>query len=220
MKKIKLTEEDIQKVSAYGFQEGFASACDCVCYEEGEKVIEEGMPIGRLLVVLEGQAKVCMTTPNGKHLILCYYLSEGFLGDLEYLRRADEAEATVVAISKVRCLEIPYDFLRDRQKENMSLLKKMAEEMAEKLTKSTENYLMAAVCTGEERLCTYILKNSPHRIFADVLTDVACSVGMSYRHMFRLLHFLCEEKVLEKRKNGYYILNREELTRRAGGNYA
>lgn len=216
MKKTKLIEKDIQKISMYGFQEEFIRVCECICYPAGEKIVEERMPISKLLIILDGQVKVCMSTSNGRNLILCYYLSEGLLGDMEYLRKTEEAEATVVAISDVRCLAIPYDFLSERQKENTVFLLKLAEEMAEKLTKSTENYLMAAVCTGEERLCNYILKNSPRRIFADVLTDVSCSVGMSYRHMFRLIHSLCEEQVLEKRQNGYYILNLEELIRRAG----
>lgn len=210
-----LTEGDWEKVLQYGFQEEFAKECECVLYQAGEKMIEEEGAIDKLFVMLDGLAKVCMSTPNGKNLILCYYVSQGLLGDMEYLQNVEEVEATVVAISEVKCLVIPYTLLRKYQKRNVKFFEKLAEEMAEKLMKSTENYVLSAVCMGEERLCHYILKNSHQRIFSDILTDVSCSIGMSYRHMFRLIGSLCEEKILEKRQNGYYILKPEELEKRA-----
>ncbi len=61
----------------------------------------------------------------------------------------------------------------------------------------------------------YILQNSHRSLFRDTLTDVSCSVGMSYRHMFRLLGQLCEEGILEKRESGYCIMKKEELARRS-----
>ena len=189
-----LTEGDWEKVLQYGFQEEFAKECECVLYQAGEKMIEEEGAIDKLFVMLDGLAKVCMSTPNGKNLILCYYVSQGLLGDMEYLQNVEEVEATVVAISEVKCLVIPYTLLRKYQKRNVKFFEKL---------------------TGEERLCHYILKNSHQRIFSDILTDVSCSIGMSYRHMFRLIGSLCEEKILEKRQNGYYILKPEELEKRA-----
>lgn len=215
MKQTEMKQIYIEKAFAYGFSERFIKECECIRYDAGEKIIEEKMPLTKLLVMLDGQAKVCMHAPNGKNLIICYYISEGLLGDMEYLQKTAEAEATVIAISDVVCLWISYSVLRKTQEENPIFLKKLAEEMSKKLIQSTENYMLAAVCTGEERLCHYILKNSHHRIFSDVLTDVSCSVGMSYRHMFRLISHLCEEKILEKRLSGYYILKPEELARRA-----
>ena len=75
--------------------------------------------------------------------------------------------------------------------------------------------MSASLYSGEERLCAYILQTSHNGIFSDILTDTACSVGMSYRHMFRLLNHLCEDGVLEKRENGYRILDRESLAEKA-----
>ena len=49
----------------------------------------------------------------------------------------------------------------------------------------------------------------------DPITDVACSVGASYRHVFRLLADLCREGVLQKSKQGYQIKCPAELARRA-----
>lgn len=59
------------------------SGCSVRTYFFGEKVISEGENSGRLFIVTRGKAKVGIAAPNGKDLILCFYLSDGLMGDLE-----------------------------------------------------------------------------------------------------------------------------------------
>jgi len=61
-----------------------------------------------LLVVIEGRAKVCRTSLNGKDLILCYYISDGLIGEIELLTQQTEAVCTVIAISDFECVAIKY----------------------------------------------------------------------------------------------------------------
>ena len=100
-------------------------------------------------------------------------------------------------------------------KSNVRFLNRLGSELALKLIRSSQNFVSASLYSGEERLCAYILQTSHNGIFSDILTDTACSVGMSYRHMFRLLNRLCEDGVLEKWENGYRILDRESLAEKA-----
>ena len=215
MKKQSIDEKYHAKIISYGLQEMLLESCQCLSFQEGEKVVQEGHPILWLGIVLDGNAKVCSTAHNGKNLVLSYYLSDGMLGDVEFAADLDIASATVIAITEFTCMAIPYSRFRPQLKRNTVFLNKLAAGMAEKLLCSSANYVSAALCSGEERLCSYILQNAHRDMFVDVLADTSGSVGISYRHMFRLLSELCEEGILEKKESGYRILDRTKLELKA-----
>ena len=215
MEKLPLTTAHLKKLAEYGLQDIPRSACECLQFAPGETISREGAPISRLAVVIDGRAKICRTAANGKSLILCYYISDGLIGEIELLSNQEKATATVTAISDFECVVVSYRNCAVNLKTNVAFLNKMGTVLAEKLSKIADNLVSSALCSGEQRLCHYILQSSHHGVFSDILIDVSCSVGLSYRHMFRLLGQLCEEGILEKRENGYFISNRTELARRS-----
>lgn len=215
MKRMPWTDKHLAKLSDYGLRDMPIDSCMCLCFEPGETILREGMPITWLAIVVRGKAKVCSTAPNGKHLILCYCLSDGMAGEVEFMTGAEVATATMVAITDFECIAIPYEEYRGFLKTNAEFLNRLGHELADKLVRSSENFVSTALYSAEERLCSYILQTSHDNVFCDILTDVSCSVGMSYRHLLRLLQELCNKSVLEKRKSGYRILDWDELTCRA-----
>ena len=52
-------------------------------------------------------------------------------------------------------------------------------------------------------------------MFSERLIDVAEQLGVSYRHLLRALKSLGEEGILEKRKDGYHILDEAGLRKKA-----
>ncbi|WP_342759598.1 cyclic nucleotide-binding domain-containing protein [Kineothrix sedimenti] len=214
MKKIPFTEEHRAILQVYGLQDISVNDCTCIRYEAGERVTEEGSLISRLALVTKGRAKICRTALNGKSLILCYYISEGVIGEIELLTGQSIATTTVVAISDFECVTVEYRKCMEELEKNLVFSNKIGAILARKMSESEENYVASALHSGEQRLCSYILKNSHRNYFSDVLSDVSCSIGMSYRHLFRLLDQLCKDDILEKRKNGYKIQKHGELVRR------
>lgn len=210
-----LTDEHVAKLTEYGLSGIPLNACLCLRFEPGEMILQEGLPINWLAVVMRGKAKVCSNTPNGKHLILCYYLSQGLVGELEMMTDRKVATATMVAVTEFECVAIPYEDHETHLKSNPVFLNRMSTELAMKLIRSSESNVSASLHTAEERLCAYILQAAHNGVFNDVLTDVSCSVGMSYRHLHRLLRELYDDGVLEKRESGYRIVDGDELARRA-----
>ncbi len=215
MKTRPLTDKHRNILADYGLWDIPADACMCLSFQPGEAILQEGLPITWLAIVVSGKAKVCSTAPNGKHLILCYYLSKGMVGDMELMAGLDTATATMIAITEFTCIAIPFRGYAAKLKSNTEFLNKLGKELAEKLVRCSDNFVLAALHSGEERLCAYILQTSHDGIFSDIITDASGSVGMSYRHVLRLLKALCAEGVLEKRESGYRILDREGLARRA-----
>lgn len=214
MKKLPVDQKYIEKIVDYGLPETILDSCRCLSFREGEPVVQEGFPIYGVGIVLDGHAKVCSAAPNGKNLVLSYYISDGMIGEIEFIANRDTAIATIIAITEFTYLEIPCRGYETELRQNAVFLTKLAEGIAEKLIDSSANYISASLCSGEERLCSYIIQNSHKDMFTDILTDTSGSVGMSYRHMFRLLGELCEQGILSKCKSGYRILDRKKLAAR------
>lgn len=215
MEIIPVTEEHLKKLAEYGLRNISAGDCQGQRYASGEIILQEGMPVGGLLFVVGGKVKICRTAANGKSLFLCYEISNGMLGEIELMLDCPAATTTVMAITQFDCVFLNERKSREALRANAQLLRYVGTQLAEKLARSSDNYVAAALCSGEQRLCSYILQVSHRDMFSDTLTDAACSVGMSYRHLFRLLGQLCKEGILEKRSSGYRIIEREELERRA-----
>ena len=215
MQKDPLRKEHLNKLAEYGIGNMAMDACVCLKYEAGETVLQEGMPIPYLLIVAAGKAKVCSVAKNGRDLVLCYYVSEGILGDIELMMGTCVSTTGVIAVTDFECIGLPFQKYAADLKNDLAFLNRLGQELSAKLLRSSKNYVSAALYSGEERLCAYILQTSHHGVFRDALTDVSRSTGMSYRHLFRLLNRLCVDGLLEKRNDGYLIVNRGELVRRA-----
>lgn len=216
MKYVPITARHRQKLTEYNLTHIPEDSVRYVRFEPGETISKEDCPINSIYLVVRGRAKVCRTASNGGHHILCYYVSDGIIGEIELLTSQKIAACTTITISDFECIAINYHACAGELKTNPVFLFRLGTALAEKVSNNGDNLVSIALHSGEQRLCAYILKTSHRDIFSDVLTDVACSVGISYRHMFRILGHLCDEKILEKRPNGYLILNHRLLTERSG----
>lgn len=215
MKQLRFDSTHKTALAMYGLENITQDACRVCAFEPGETITELGSEISCLYIVIEGRAKVFRLVADGKSLIICQYISDGIIGELELLTGQALASSTVKAISTFICVAIPYTVCRKELQNNIRFSNSLNRILAEKLTESANNFVSAALRTGEQRLCLYILQNANGKRFCDNLTEVAASTGMSYRHMFRILNDLCERKVLQKDHSGFTVLNMAELERAA-----
>lgn len=219
MQSSRLKNEHLKRLEGYDIKNMILDAGLCLRFKAGETIFNEGMPISYFLIVVKGRAKVCTIAKNGKDLVLCYYISDGIIGDIELMTNASIAATSVIAITDFECIALPYKEYAVDLKNNLAFLNRLGSELSIKLLYSSKNYVFTALYSGEERLCSYILESSHNNVFNDVLTDVSSSIGMSYRHMFRLLNQLCTDRILDKKDNGYLILDRDELIRRSADSF-
>ena len=215
MKQLPMSDKHREKLLEYGLGDMYPESCCTVSYKAGGILLREGMPLTWLGIIVCGKAKICSTAPNGRNLVLCYYISEGIIGDLELMTGLKTATTTIAAITDFECITISLSIHSAALKSNTAFLNKVGNELALKLLRSSASFVSSSLYSGEERLCAYILQTSHNNMFSDILSDVSCSVGMSYRHMFRLLNQLCAQGILEKHGYGYLILDRDALIRRS-----
>ena len=102
-----------------------------VRFSPGETLLREGMPIEELLIIVSGRAKVSAAAANGRDLLLCYYVSDGILGDVELLTGARDAVTTVRAITEFVCIGLPYAAYADTLLSQLPFVRHVARGLAE-----------------------------------------------------------------------------------------
>ena len=212
----KLEKHHLDLLDKYGLSD-HQSVCKVRQYKSGETVFAQGIEYKYIMIVVSGKAKVCTSAPSGKDLVLAYYLSSGLIGDVELMSDTTYATASVITLSPFECIIVPFQDNHDSKFKNLTFMTTLARGLSENLINSSYNYTSNALYSGEQRLCTYILQGAYKNYFFDNLTDVAATIGISYRHLLRLLNKLCEDGILQREKRRFQILDKEQLVQRSSG---
>lgn len=207
----KISHIHIEKLHAYGIAIKDNSEIKLLRYKKGEAILREGFPISALLIVVAGKAKVYASAINGRDLLLSYYVADGIVGDVELMVGDYIASTTMIAMTDFICIALPFKLWEERLKANIVFINYIGRELAIKLIRCSDKGVATALLDAEKRLCTYIMQASYDDRLDETLGNIASTIGISYRHMLRILKTLCEEKVLEKEEKGYRIADRKAL---------
>lgn len=109
MQAMMMNEEGRRVLGAYGLDEAMLRGCRVEQYEDGEFLFVQGTPLDAIRIVFDGTAKLSIQTQSGKSLILCYYISDGILGDMELMKGGAVVTTTVIAASRLWCVAIPLE---------------------------------------------------------------------------------------------------------------
>ncbi|MFC4771418.1 Crp/Fnr family transcriptional regulator [Enterococcus hermanniensis] len=208
----KLEPHHLELLDHYGLLD-HQTNCRICFFNSGDTVFAQGTIYKYIMIVVSGKAKVCTQAPNGKDLVLTYYLSNGLIGNVELMSNTNHAIASVIALSSFECIMVPFENNQDSMFSNLTFITQLAKDLSENLISSAHSYSSNALYSGEERLCSYIIHGAYKNYFFDNLTDVAATIGVSYRHLFRLLNRLCDEGILARDHKGFKIIDRKQLMR-------
>ena len=209
-----LEKHHLDLLDKYGLLD-HQSVCRVQQFYSGETIFAQGVEYKYIMIVVSGKAKVCTSAPSGKDLVLAYYLSSGLIGDVELMSDTTYATASVITLSAFECIIVPFQDNQDSMFKNLTFMTTLAKVLSENLISSSYNYTSNALYSGEQRLCTYILQGAYKNYFFDNLTDVAATIGISYRHLLRLLNKLCDDAILKREKRRFQILDKDQLVQRS-----
>ena len=204
-------------LAEYGLDWIDPAAAVLLRYDRCEWMVRAEQTIEYLYILLSGKAKVLMSDESGRNLLLCYYISEGIMGDIELLMDRREAISSVQAVSPVVCIGLPLAVYAPMLLSHLPFVLRAAKGLAIKLHNSVSSTTEIILRPFETRLCEYLLQTAQSGVFAERLIDVAEQLGVSYRHLLRSLKALCEEGLLEKRADGYHLLDETNLRKKAAG---
>lgn len=204
---MKIYSEEKNILIKYGIDPDQLKGVSSFQFKAGEYFIWEGHPLDHLYFVVKGKAKVCLSASNGKQLLLCYFISQGIIGDIELMTEQKQAFTTMQAVTPFLCIGVPMELNRQILKNNLAFMNLIGKELAFKLKESDTRGVVQGLYTLEERLCAYIMQMQEEGWFRETLTEVAAFLGTSYRHLLRGLEKLCKEGILIKSGRGYQIVN-------------
>ena len=95
-------------------------------------------------------------------------------------------------------------------------MERLSRELAQKLQNRGHAHMASALLSSEARLCGYLLFTAQDGMFHEPMTEAAQAIGVSYRHVFRLINVLCQDGILEKTPDGLRILDTDALREKSG----
>ena len=206
-----LTDSDREILKSYGLETDRLVGCSIRSYEFGERIVSQGLFNEQISIVTAGRASVGISAPNGKSLVICFYISEGLIGEAEYFTGSQIDGNTVTVLENMRCIAFPIRENRAYLDANLAFTRAAAAALSDKLLRQANGVIRCMLYPAPARLCRYILNAADGDLFRDAIPDIICSVGASYRHLYRMMHELCAAGVLEKTRGGYRILDRADL---------
>lgn len=186
----------------------------CVTFDPREYILRRGEPVAHLLLVASGKAKVCISDPDGNQLLLCYFFSDGMIGDIELMAGVPTAFANVQAVTEMTCIGIPIAQNKTAIREDRALLRHIASRLALELV-YCNNRVLTALQPTEARLCAYIKETMSDGMFREPLTEAAQLLGTSYRQLLRCLNQLCRDGIMRRHLDAYQVADLERLSQRS-----
>ena len=163
-------------------------------FRRGDFIYLEGEPLRELYLLVRGQVKVFRTFNNGKVSVVEFSSAFDVLGEVELV----EARGTMAA-----CRE---QLLRD-----YTFLAFIARRLGERLGSISNHQSLNASYSVEVRLARYIHFTRRGDMFEERLTEAAEYLGVSYRHLQRIIARFCDEGILERTRGGYRLLKGDYL---------
>lgn len=215
MQRSKLPPDCAARFDEYGLSGLDLSGAALMSYARGEWFLNEGREITYLLILLSGKAKVCVNARNGRSLLLCYYISEGIVGDLELMTGSRLASTSMQAVTPLRCIALPLERYAPILRAHLPFVLRAGEALAMKLEARVRASTGTILRPFAARLCEYLLETAQDGVCSERLTDMAELLGSSYRHLLRCLEALRHEGLVQKLPRGYRLSDPAALRLRA-----
>ncbi len=186
-------------------------------FKKGTLICDKDEEIHRLYFVVKGKVKVYTITPEGKKLILRFINPLAVVGDIELIQKS-KTHNVVEACSDVITISISNAVIRNKLIQDPMFMNFLLENIANTLKISTRFTALNLLYPVEVRVASYLLSISTDSngnmykedLDATSVSSIADFIGVSYRHVIRVLQKFYNEKLIEK-SNGVIII--KEISR-------
>ncbi|MDI6676885.1 Crp/Fnr family transcriptional regulator [Bacillus wiedmannii] len=181
-------------------------------FDKGKFICNIDDAMDRLYFVVKGKVKVYTITPEGKKLILRFINPLAVVGDIELIQNS-KAHNVVEACSDVIAISISHAVIRNKLLHDPIFMNFLLENIANTLKISTRFTALNLLYPVEVRVASYLLSISTDSngnmykkdLDATSISSIADFIGVSYRHVIRVLQKFYKEKLIEKR-NGVIVI--------------
>lgn len=186
-------------------------------FKKGSHICIKGETLDYFYFFVKGRAKVYISTPNGKSLLIRFYSPLQVIGDVE-ITCDNNANCNIQAIEDCLCIGIPLYKILEISKYDAKFLNFVCKHLSYKLTSTSASTSLNVLYPLENRLASYLLALYPNdlkpenKVLTDNFTQLAELLGADYRHFLRVVDKLCSKNIIKKEKRSLVILDRDALS--------
>lgn len=179
---------------------------DC---KANEKLMNQGDEPTTLYFLVEGRCRVSAVNEKGKLFVINTIEAPDLVGEIELISEDDSF--SVETIEKSKLLALPYDKCKKKLLKDNYFLLSLCELIIEKERKHALKLTQVNSFPLENRLAEFILDNQINDKINLKKTIIAESLGVSYRHLEKVMNDFVINKILKKDKFVYTIINKKKL---------
>lgn len=179
-------------------------------FKAKEFVYRQEDQLDGLYVFLSGEWKVCYLLENGKDAVFRILRRPRMVGEMEFILKAP-ASTTVQVTVPGYAIYLPMGECRELLMSDILFLRNISYNMAEALFIENKNASINQFCSPKSRMASFILSIQQEDKFTFNYKVLPGLLGMSDRHMFRILNDFIREGIIEKREEYYWILEEDTL---------
>lgn len=197
---------------------------DLIEYEPAETLLRQGENLSHLYFLMRGKVKIYSTSLEGKRLIVAFNKPVQLFGDIEFLQQSDILN-TIEALGTVHVLRFSIAEAKHLQTKtlfNDYLLDVISRKFYTKSAVLSFHLLNEA----STRFASYLMSVSHNEhdqfehtlIKKNELAEIAEFIGITTRHLNRIIQQFREESILERTAAGIVIKSPLLLQKRAAYN--
>ncbi len=175
----------------------------------GEQIIFQGVRSDYLYFLLSGRCKVSAVMENGRTVIVSSLAAPCLIGEIELINQ--DVPFSVEGLSETLLLALPVEVCRQRLLANPDFLLQLCCDLVGKERTNAIKLAHYVSFPLENRLARFLLDNSTDDGLEIRKTVIAESLGVSYRHLEKVMSDLVTDGILSKRGRHYQIVDRDYL---------
>jgi CRP/FNR family transcriptional regulator, putaive post-exponential-phase nitrogen-starvation regulator len=179
-------------------------------FERGESIYFTQDKCEYLHILVYGKTKVFLLNNEGNFMLLDFSKPYDFIGDVEFIQQKNIYH-NVEAITECTLIAIPINKIHDITISD-ELYRLLSKNICDKLIKTSKKFSQVMLYPIKNRLVTCLIEIiDGNRINNFKTQEIADFLGVTPRHVRRILGELYTENIIEKQGQSIYILNKKLL---------
>ena len=181
-------------------------------FRKGEFICEERKAPQRLYFIKEGEVQLYLIHQDGNVSLAQYYQPGDVLGELELLGIRSQSQS-IQAIKDTVCIALPFDPCKDMILADPVFMQNLCRFIADKMLRSVGKLVSTQTYPLENRLAAFLIdrEERPGDWITLRLTDLAQYLGVSYRHLSRVVKQFSDAGWIHKDRTRLRIINNNAL---------
>lgn len=192
-------------------------------YKKGEYLFRQGEQLEHVYYLTKGKCYRMALKENGEEHIYTYWEKKDYLGAFAIIYGREQSLNNIIANTACEGYKVPKKIFLQYIEDNPKILKELLIRAIAELNDFKINYHHLQERKIGNRICQILIDEAKEKGQYYVVskkicyTEMAKYLGVHHVTISRIMKTLREEKIIEKRKDGLYLLDYDKVLNYAEG---